>query len=98
MSDAACDGLQRALDITQQMLAAAADGQWQQVVELDSERQPCLRQHRYDQGSGELLTALYQQNEHLLKRADAARDALQRELSQQKYNHHALNAYIASSG
>ncbi|MBB6247280.1 hypothetical protein [Rhodanobacter sp. A1T4] len=98
MSDSAYAGLQRALDITLQMLAASADGQWQQVAELEAERQPCIRQHGDDQRSRELLTTLHQHNEHLLKRADVAREALERELSQHKYNHRALNVYIASSG
>jgi RecA-family ATPase len=98
MSDIAYAGLQRALEITLQMLAAAADGQWQQVVELDAERQPCIRQQRHDPRSRELLTTLHQHNEDLLKRADAARDMLESELSRHKYNHHALSVYIASSG
>jgi hypothetical protein len=98
MSDSVHAGLQRALDITVQMLAAAADGQWQQVIELDVERQPCLRQHGYDPGSRELLTTLYQHNEHLLRRADDARETLERELSRHKYNHRALSVYMASSG
>ena len=97
MSDVAYAGLQRAVEITLQMLAAAADGQWQQVVELDAERQPCIRQHRYDHRSSELLTTLHQHNEHLLKRADVARAELESELSRHKYNHRALSVYIASS-
>lgn len=98
MSDSAYDGLQSALDITLQMLAAAADGQWQRVVELEAERQSCIGQHDDDPRSRELLTTLHQHNEQLLKRADVEREALERELSRHKYNHRALSVYIASSG
>ena len=98
MSGATAPSLQRALDITLQMLTAAQAGQWEPVVALDAERQPCLQQSPLDRRSGELLTTLQQHNERLLAHAAAAREALERELGQHNYNHHALSVYIASSG
>jgi hypothetical protein len=97
MSDTTDAGLQRALDLTVQMLAAADEGQWEHVVELDAERQPFIQQHRLDPRSHELLITLHQHNERLLEHAAAARGAVERELGQHQYNHRALNVYIASS-
>jgi len=98
MSDASDAGLQRALVITLQMLTAADEGEWQQVIELDTERQPWMQPTLSDRRSSELLTTLHQHNERLLERAAAARESVQRELGRHKYNHRALSVYIASSG
>ncbi len=97
MSDTNDAGLQRALDITAQMLSAADEGQWEHVVELDAERQPLIQQHRLDPRSHDLLVALQQHNERLLEHAATARGAVERELGQHQYNHRALSVYIASS-
>jgi hypothetical protein len=91
--------LQQALQLTAQMIDAAGDGDWQQVVSLDSERQPLLAAaRRPDPQWHELLTALHQQNQQLLMIAAGAREEVEQQLGQHRYNHRALNTYIASSG
>jgi hypothetical protein len=99
MSGAAHAPLQQALDISTQMLDAADQGLWSRVAELDTERQTWIRQqHPANQPNIEALTTLQEHNRILLDRAGVAREGVERQLGQHKYNHRALSTYIASSG
>jgi hypothetical protein len=99
MSELAHMGLLRAAEITEKMLDAASIGHWPQVVELDAERQPWLRQaHPADARSRDMLMALLAQNRQLLERAAGARDEVERQFDRHKYSHRALNTYMAASG
>lgn len=100
MSDLAHANLQRALDITVEMIDAATSDNWPRVVELDAQRQVCLEhfqagaagpQHR------DALLALQVHNRALLERANLAHEAVERQLNQHQYNHRALQTYITSS-
>lgn len=101
MSDGAHAALQRALQITARMLDAAASDDWSQVINLDAERQPLIRQASSDGGPNisdrDLLQALHEHNHVLLERATTACETVERRLSQHKYNHRALRTYITSS-
>lgn len=99
MSYAVSTALVRALDITGQMLAAAEDGQWARVVELEAERQRWLRPPlAVEPAQRATLATLIEHNRRLLERATAAHAEIGRQLGRHKYNHRALNSYIASSG
>ncbi|MET0330646.1 MAG: flagellar protein FliT [Dyella sp.] len=93
------DGLHQALRLTAQMLDAASAGDWSLVTSLDGARQPLLAAaRRPDPQWRELLTDLHQQNQQLLMLAAGAREQVEQQLGQHRYNHRALNTYIASSG
>ena len=99
MSATAHAALRQALDISARMLDAADHGHWSLVAELDAERQTWIRQqHPADQPNIEALTTLQEHNRLLLERAGVARAGVERQLGQHKYNHRALNTYIASAG
>jgi flagellar protein FliT len=91
-------GLQQAVQLTEQMLDAAREGDWQLATSLDSQRQPLLAAARQpDPQWHELLTTLHEQNQHLLTLAVGAREQVEQQLGQHRYNHRALNSYLASS-
>jgi dsDNA-binding SOS-regulon protein len=99
MSGIASMALTQALELTSQMLAAAEDDQWSRVIELESERQKWLRPPlAVEQAQRGALAILAERNRRLLERATAAQAEIGRQLEQHKYNHRALNIYIASSG
>jgi hypothetical protein len=99
MSDVVSMALTQALDLTAQMLAAAEDEQWSRVIELDTERQRWLQPPlAVEPGQREALVNLIERNRRLLERARATHAGIELQLEQHKYNHRALNAYIASSG
>ncbi|RDS81856.1 hypothetical protein [Dyella psychrodurans] len=100
MNDPAHEGLERALEITAQMIEAARDENWSHVLELDARRQAYLQQvqagavgprHR------QALLALQVHNQTLLERAGLAHHAVEQQLGQHQYNHRALRTYIVSS-
>lgn len=91
--------LQQAMRLTEQMLQAAGASDWERVASLDSERQPMLAAvDKPDPQWREWLTALHQQNQQVLALATGAREQVERQLGRHRYNHRALNTYIASSG
>lgn len=99
MSQAVSMALARALDITGQMLAAAEAEQWTRVLELEAERQQWLRPPlAVEPAQRATLATLIERNRRLLERATAAHAQIGQLLGQHKYNHRALNSYIASSG
>jgi hypothetical protein len=91
--------LQQALLLTEQMLDAAGVADWDLVASLDSTRQPLLAAaRRPDPEWQEWLTALHQRNQQVLMLAASAREQVEQQLGSHRYNHRALNTYIASSG
>jgi hypothetical protein len=100
MSDTAQADLQDALQITIEMLDAAASGNWERVSQLDPERDRLLRKHQADAltaGDRETITALLTHNQTLMAHAEAAHEAVKQQLDQHQYNHNALRTYISSS-
>ncbi|MGC1547657.1 MAG: hypothetical protein WA777_03940 [Rhodanobacter sp.] len=89
--------LQRALEISAQMHAAAEQGEWTRVVELDIERQSWIGHPPSEPSHGEALMALQESNRLLLERATTAHAEIEHQLEQHKYNHRALSAYITSA-
>jgi hypothetical protein len=100
MSDLAHPDLQRALQMTMEMLDAASGGNWERVSQLDGERDRLLRKHQADALSADdrkAIAALLTHNQSLMAHAEIARDAVQRQLDQHQYKHRALRTYISSS-
>lgn len=89
-------GLERALEVSQAMLALARDGQWDSLPRMEVERQPLLRAaHPRDARSRELLKALLDCNQEMLAVAARARAEVANALSQQVHARQALNAYVS---
>ena len=100
MNEAARIDLPRVLQITIDMLDAAAGGNWDRVSQLDAERNRHLRK----QGAGSLtesdrqiIATVVKHNQTLKAHADVARTALKQQLDRQPYNRRALQTYIRSS-
>jgi hypothetical protein len=93
--------LQRALQITVEMLDAAAGNNWDRVRQLDAERHCLLHKRAAGPLSGDdrqIIATLLRHNQTLKAHADAAQAILKRQLDQHQYNHRALRTYISSSG
>jgi hypothetical protein len=100
MNDAAHADLQRTLEITLEMLDAAASGNWDRVDQLDIERQRQLQKHGgspLTERDRQIVAALRRHNTTLMTHADAARAQLKQQMDQHQYNHRALRTYISSS-
>jgi len=100
MSEAAPAALERALQLTIDMLDAAAGSNWDRVSQLDAERERQLRQHRagpLSENDRQIVAALRRHNQTLLAHAEAARATVKQQLDQHHYNHRALRSYISSS-
>ncbi|HUB90921.1 MAG TPA: hypothetical protein VMA74_14445 [Dyella sp.] len=100
MTSQAQHALQQALALTIQMSAAAADGNWTLVVELDAQRQPPLQQMHdtpLDIMHRDTLASLEAHNRAVLERVQQVRDAVEQQLSQHQYNFRALRSYVSSS-
>lgn len=100
MSNLAQASLQRALEITADMIDAATSGNWMHVVELDVERQACLEQAQTGATGLQhraILLALKAHNQTLMEHANLARETIEQQLGQHQYNHRALRTYINSS-
>jgi hypothetical protein len=101
MNEAAHADLQRALQITIEMLDAAAGNNWDRVGQLDVERDRQLRKRQADSLSDQdrqIIGAVLRHNQTLMAHADAARATVKKQLEQHQYNHRALRTYISSSG
>ena len=101
MSDAARADLQRALQITIEMIDAAVGNNWDRVSQLDVERQRQLRMHHanpLNDQDRQVIASMHRHNQTLMAHADAARATLKAQLEQHQYNHRALRTYISSSG
>ena len=91
--------LERALAVSDSMLAAAREGHWGSLPGLDAERQPLLRGgHPRDARSRELLRQLLACNEEMLDLAARARSEVADALGRHGYAHHALRAYVDLAG
>jgi hypothetical protein len=100
MSETTHPDLQRALQVTVEMLNAAAGGNWDRVSQLDRERDRLLRKRQADpvtMRDREAIAALLRHNQTLMAHAEAAREAVRQRLDQHQYNHRALRTYISSS-
>jgi hypothetical protein len=100
MSDAAPADLQRALQITIEMLEAAVGSNWDRVCQLDVERQRQLRKcgtASLSSDDRQIVATMLKHNQSLMVHADAARAILQQQLDRHQYNHRALQTYISSS-
>jgi len=91
--------LERALTVSASMLAAAREGHWDSLPELDAERQPLLRAgHPRDARSRELLQQLLACNEEMLDLAARARTEVAGALGRHGYAHQALRTYVDLAG
>jgi hypothetical protein len=100
MSDMPHPDLQRAVQMTVEMLDAAVGGNWERVSQLDSERDRLLRKHQADALTADdrkAIAAVLTHNQTLMAHAEIARDAVRRQMDQHQYNHRALRTYISSS-
>ena len=87
--------LERALEVSASMLAAARGGRWDSLPGLDAERQPLLHAgHPRDARSRELLQRLLACNEEMLDLAARARAEVADALSRHGHAHHALRSYV----
>ncbi|MFK2878573.1 flagellar protein FliT [Rhodanobacter hydrolyticus] len=87
--------LERALEVSNNMLAAAREGQWDSLPKMEVERAPLLRaSHPRDDRSRELLEQLLACNEEMLSLAARARAQIADALSRNGYAHRALNTYV----
>jgi hypothetical protein len=88
--------LEQALALSERMQAAAENEAWQQVADLEHERQRQLqRGYPNDARSRHLLLAMLKQNQALLARIGGVQEGLGRELARQRERRHALNTYMA---
>ena len=87
--------LERALEVSNAMLAAAREGLWDSLPRMEVERAPLLRAgHPRDGRSRELLEQLLACNEEMLDLAARARTQVADALSRHGYAHRALNTYV----
>ncbi|MBA2077190.1 flagellar protein FliT [Rhodanobacter sp. PCA2] len=91
--------LERALAVSDSMLAAARDGRWDNLPALDAERQPLLHAgHPRDGRSRELLQQLLACNQEMLDLTARVRAEVADALSRHGYARHALRAYVDLAG
>lgn len=87
--------LERALAVSNTMLAAARDGQWDSLPRLEVERAPLLRAgHPRDGRSRELLQQLLACNEEMLGLAASERAKVADALARHSHAHQALRNYV----
>jgi hypothetical protein len=102
MNENAHPDLQRTLRITVEMLDAAANDNWDRVIQLEEKRQYQLRKHRVNAMpltdlDRQIIATVRKHNQTLAAHADLAQSALKQQLDQQQYNRRALRTYISSS-
>ncbi|GLQ48885.1 flagellar protein FliT [Dyella flava] len=100
MKQAASVDLQRALQITIEMLDAAAGNNWDRVSQLDAERHRQLQRRQAGPLTGDdrqVIATMLTHNQTLKAHAGIARAALKQKLDQHQHNHRALRSYISSS-
>lgn len=87
--------LERALTVSNTMLAAAREGRWDSLPRLEVERAPLLRgSHPRDGRSRELLQQLLACNEEMLGLAARERTRVAEELARHSHAHQALRNYV----
>lgn len=88
--------LDQALVVSSQMVDAAEKGLWDEVAELDRQRQPLLRAHDpADRRSHRLLQQLMADNQQLIRLAELARSQALQQLNQHSHAYRALSAYVS---
>jgi hypothetical protein len=100
MSKSAHPNLQRALQLSIEMLDAADAGNWDRVSQLDAERHRLLqawKPHGLSAADREAIDTLQRHNQSLVAHAEAVREKVKRDLEQHQYNHRALRTYISSA-
>jgi hypothetical protein len=97
MDEAAHPDLQRALDLSSQMLASARAGDWTSATEQQGECARLLRQATVNAAGLMALRQLYLDQQELLGMAAQARQATGSDLIRQRVNHRALSAYMKTS-
>lgn len=100
MNETVPAGLQRALQLTIDMLDAAAGNNWDRVSQLDAERHRQLRKRAagpLSEQDRQIVATLLRHNQTLMAHADLARAALRQQLHRHAYNHRALQTYVRSS-
>jgi hypothetical protein len=97
MSEAPHPDLQRALDLSGRMLAAARAGDWAAATEHQGECDRLLRQATVNAAGLMALRQLYRDQQELLGMAAQARQATGGDLVRQRLNHRAVSAYIKTS-
>lgn len=99
MNEAPRIDLQRVLQITIDMLDAAAGSNWDRVSQLDAERTRHLRKGAgpLTESERQIIATVVKHNQTLKAHADVARTALKQQLDRQPYNRRALQTYIRSS-
>lgn len=91
--------LERALEVSQAMLAAAREGRWDSLPRMEVERAPLLRaEHPRDGRSRELLQQLLACNEEMLGLAAKERAKVATALAQHGHAHQALRTYVGLAG
>lgn len=97
MDEAPHPDLQRALDLSTQMLAAGRAGDWATATERQGECDRLLRQATVNAAGLMALRQLYLDQQELLGMASRARQSTESDLVRQRVNHRALSAYIKTS-
>ncbi|MEW5833437.1 MAG: hypothetical protein AB1832_00105 [Pseudomonadota bacterium] len=90
--------LQRALELSGQMLRMARAGDWAAATAHQSECDRLLRQAPVNAAGLMVLRRLYQDQQELLALAAAARDAVEQERARARTGHRAVSAYINAAG
>lgn len=87
--------LERALEVSNAMLAAAREGDWDKLPRMEVERAPLLRaSHPRDMRTRELLQQLLACNEEMLSLAARARAEIANALVKHGHAHQALRTYV----
>ena len=94
---AAVNVLERALQLTRNMLEAARAGEWLQLIELEAEREPwLLRQHASDAASLAQLGEILAYDRQLQTVVGKERDSIARQWQRETDSTRAIAAYTHS--
>ncbi|MGH8157249.1 MAG: hypothetical protein ACREPQ_03965 [Rhodanobacter sp.] len=92
------DNLERALELSAQMLLAAQAGDWANVTTLQAQCDALLRcNHAGNDVTRTALLELQRQYRNVTGLAGQAREAIALELGRHRHSHRALSAYLVSS-
>lgn len=95
MSDPQPDALDRALDVSQRMLAASEQAEWDNVQALQEQLQQALdAAGPATETTRHAFERLATNQRRIGQRAASARDALNLEMGRHRYSRRALDAYL----
>jgi len=100
----ASDGLRRILDCSRDMENCAREGQWERLLEIETERAGLIEGwfaspgHGAVPGAAECLAAILESNRTVLRLSESHRDHLIGLLRGSKLQCHAVQAYRAGAG